>query len=217
MPPQTKIINGSIITPQRILKNGTLLITGNKITEVSEGNIDAPNATVIDAGGKYVSPGFIDIHVHGGGGHDFMDGTEEAFLEAAKLHAAFGTTAITPTTLSSSREDLLQLLEVYKQVEKKEHDGAAFIGMHLEGPYFAMNQRGAQDPRFIRNPDPSEYLPILAEYGNIIARWSAAPELPGALDFADVLKPKNILPALAHTDAIYEEVRAGFEHGYSMI
>ncbi|HEY4323207.1 MAG TPA: N-acetylglucosamine-6-phosphate deacetylase [Mucilaginibacter sp.] len=215
-PQQTKIINGSIITPHRVLKNGTILITGNKITEVNEGNIDSPEAVIIDAGGKYVSPGFVDIHVHGGGGHDFMDCTEEAFLGVAKLHAAFGTTAITPTTLSCSREELLQLLEVYKQVKQKEHGGAAFIGMHLEGPYFAMNQRGAQDPRYIRNPDPSEYLSVLSEYGHIIKRWSAAPELPGALDFADVLKTKNILAALAHTDAIYEEVLKGFEHGYKL-
>jgi N-acetylglucosamine-6-phosphate deacetylase len=92
--------------------------------------------------------------------------------------------------------------------------GASFIGMHLEGPYFSMNQRGAQDPRYIRNPDPEEYREILSTYPSI-RRWSAAPELSGALDFGTYLRSKGVLAALAHTDAVYEEVLAAFEKGYT--
>jgi N-acetylglucosamine-6-phosphate deacetylase len=87
--------------------------------------------------------------------------------------------------------------------------------MHLEGPYFAMNQRGAQDPRYIRDPDPAEYEDVLSR-SSIVARWSAAPELKGALTFARYLKTRGILPALAHTDAIYEEVLEAFENGYTL-
>jgi N-acetylglucosamine-6-phosphate deacetylase len=87
--------------------------------------------------------------------------------------------------------------------------------MHLEGPYFAMNQRGAQDPRFIRDPDPAEYEEILSRY-SCIKRWSAAPELKGAIDFGRFLRSKNVLPAIAHTDAIYEEVIVAFENGYTL-
>lgn len=205
-----KIINGRIITPYRALHGATLLITEGKITAISEGDIDIPEAHTIDAAGDYVAPGFIDIHIHGGGGHDFMDGTEEAFLGVARLHARHGTTSMTPTTLSSEKEDLHQILQIYEKLSGE----PAFIGMHLEGPYFAMNQRGAQDPRYIRDPDPLEYQPLLTQFPSI-RRWSAAPELNGALAFAEFVRSKGVLVALAHTDAIYEEVLQGFEKGFT--
>src|SRR5260370_2390984 len=97
---QLKIINGQVITPKGILKGGSILVGSGKIIEISNNFIDAPNTLEIDAKGKYVSPGFIDIHLHGGGGHDFMDNTVEAFLGIAQLHTKHGTTAMLPTTLS---------------------------------------------------------------------------------------------------------------------
>ncbi|MDR3713701.1 MAG: N-acetylglucosamine-6-phosphate deacetylase [Puia sp.] len=209
----TRIINARIITPYRIIEGGSLLITGDTITAVSEETLENEDALVIDADHKYLAPGFIDIHVHGGGGSDFMDGTEEDFLRIAELHARHGTTSMTPTTLSCEREGLLQTIRTYEKMAGSGYPGSDFIGLHLEGPYFAMSQRGAQDPRYIRNPDPAEYRDILSRTGSI-RRWSAAPELPGALEFADFLHSKGILAALAHTDAIYEEVLEGFERGY---
>ena len=210
-----KISNGKIITPDRIIPRGTVLVTGEKITEVSEGDIEAPDAIELDAAGKYVSPGFIDIHIHGGGGYDFMDNTVEAFLEIAKTHARFGTTAMYPTTLTSRKEDMIRSLEIYGQASSQNGSGAQLMGMHLEGPYFAMNQRGAQDPKYIRDPDPREYKEIIA-CSQAIKRWSAAPELKGAIEFGRYLTSKGILPALAHTDAIYEEVVEAFENGYTL-
>ena len=155
---RVKIFNGKIITPHKIIDGGTVIVTGNTITAVNKGNIEAEDAILIDAKGKYISPGFIDMHVHGGGGHDFMDGNETAFLKIAETHARYGTTAMLPTTLSSSKEELLQSLKLYEKANKKNINGSQFLGMHLEGPYFAMNQRGAQDPRCIRDPEPAEYL-----------------------------------------------------------
>ncbi|ADY52344.1 N-acetylglucosamine 6-phosphate deacetylase [Pseudopedobacter saltans DSM 12145] len=210
-----KIHNGDIITPYKIIKSGTILIKGSKIIDIQAGDIDIPDCESIDAGGNYISPGFIDIHVHGGGGHDFMDGTADAFLKIAEAHARYGTTALSPTTLTSEKEDLFKTLDNYEAANKSNLKGAQFIGMHLEGPYFAMSQRGAQDPRYIRNPDPAEYEEIL-NYSKSISRWSAAPELKGAIEFGRYLKSKGILVALAHTDAIYEEALEAFENGYSL-
>ncbi len=213
---QLKICNANIITPYTIIENGTILVADKKIIAVSEKNIEAEDAIVIDAKGKYVSPGFIDIHVHGGGGHDFMDGNETAFLKIAELHARYGTTAMLPTTLTSSKEELLQTLAIYESAHKKNTNGAQFLGMHLEGPYISMNQRGAQDGRYIRNPDPNEYQEIISST-SCIKRWSSAPELKGSMQLGHFLKSKNILPAIAHTDAIYEEVLEAFNNGYTLI
>ncbi len=213
---QTIITNGRVITPRGILEGGFVLITGARITSISAEKIMAPGATVIDAAGNYVSPGFIDIHIHGGGGHDFMDGSENAFLQIAETHARYGTTSMVPTTLTSKKEDLIHTLELYKKAHNNNSNGAQFLGMHLEGPYFALNQRGAQDPQFIRDPDPEEYEYILDRY-DIITRWSAAPELPGAIAFGKALVKKGVLPAIAHTDAIYEDVVEAFNNGYSLV
>lgn len=210
-----KIFNGHIITPYRIIRNGTVIIQDGLISEVTQLNVEVADALEIDAKGNYIAPGFIDLHIHGGGGYDFMDGTEEAFLKIAEIHARYGTTAMVPTTLTSEKEDLLKTLDIYETANKKNLLGAQFLGMHLEGPYFAVSQRGAQDPRYIRNPDPAEYEEILA-YSSSIARWSAAPELPGAIAFGKRLREKNILAAVAHTDAIYEEVLEAYENGYSL-
>lgn len=211
---QLKIINAKIITPAQVIENGTMLVDDGLIVDITGTDNGGAANEVIDAAGKYLAPGFIDIHVHGGGGHDFMDNTVEAFLEIARLHARFGTTAITPTTLSCESEDLLKTLDTYAEADKLNHDGARFIGMHIEGPYFSMGQRGAQDARFIRNPDPEEYQAIIARY-NYIKRWSAAPELDGAIELGRYLKEHDILAAIAHTDAIDEDVFAAFEAGYS--
>lgn len=191
------------------------MIENGKIAAISEGYIDAPAATQIDAAGKYVSPGFIDIHIHGGGGHDFMDNTVEAFLTIANTHARYGTTAMLPTTLTSSKEDLLETLRVYEIADKQNSKGSQFIGMHLEGPYFALNQCGAQDPRYIRDPNPDEYREILSNT-SAIKRWSAAPELKGAVDFGKYVTSQGVLAAIAHSDAVYEEVLTAFENGYTL-
>jgi N-acetylglucosamine-6-phosphate deacetylase len=209
-----KIHNGKILTPYRVIE-GTVVVIDGKIADVVEGDVQVSDAIEIDAGGRYVSPGFIDIHVHGGGGHDFMDGSEEAFLKIAETHAMYGTTGLMPTTLTSELDELYHTLDLYKQADTNNTKGARFLGMHLEGPYFSMAQRGAQDPRYIRNPDPKEYMDILSRSSDI-KRWSAAPELAGAIEFAHHLRSKDILVAMAHTDAIYEEALVAFEAGYTL-
>jgi N-acetylglucosamine-6-phosphate deacetylase len=210
-----KITNGQIITPDRIIGNGSILIENGKILEVTESEVDAGDAQTIDAGGQYVSPGFIDLHVHGGGGHDFMDNSVEGFLEIAKTHARHGTTAMYPTTLTCEKPDLLETLRVYEEANKLNTEGAQFMGIHLEGPYFAQTQRGAQDPRFIRDPDPEEYREVLLQ-SKSIRRWSAAPERPGAIEFGRYMVQHNVLPAIAHTDAIYEDVIEAYNNGYTL-
>ncbi|MDR2039404.1 MAG: N-acetylglucosamine-6-phosphate deacetylase [Bacteroidales bacterium] len=210
-----KIINGKIITSTRIFP-GVVCVDGNKICEISDRDIDFPHAVIVDAKGKYISPGFIDLHTHGAGNSDFMDGTVDAYLTAVERHAVHGTTALYPTTLASTYEELIHTFEVYEETITKNTKGATMMGLHLEGPYFSMNQRGAQDPKYIRNPEPKEYLSALHATRHI-KRWSAAPELKGSKEFAEALSVRDILPAIAHTDAVYEEVLPAFDWGFTHI
>ncbi len=212
------IDNGKIILPDKILEGYALICDSGRIIQLllSSELVASESDKVIDACGNYISPGFIDIHTHGGGGHDFMDGTVDAYLGAARMHAKHGTTALLPSTLSATMKEMLTSFEVYREADEQNKTGAQFIGLHLEGPYFSFNQRGAQDPKYIRNPDPVEYNRIL-DASDDIRRWSLAPELPGALEFAQVLVGRNILPSIAHSDAVYEEVLDAYNAGFTHI
>ena len=210
-----KIFNGRILTPYRNLSQGTIVVTGDKISAVSEGNIEVPGAIEIDAKGKNVSPGFIDLHVHGGGGHSFLDGSVNAFLSIAETHAKHGTTSMYPTALSGDKAELLKNLKLYEQADQQNKAGAQFLGVFLEGPYYSMEQRGAQDPRYIRDPNPEEYKDILSQT-SVIKRWDSAPERKGALEFARYLQSQGVVPSMGHTNATYEEVLIAFENGYKI-
>ena len=213
---KTIIKNGYILTPNRNLGLGYVVFEDGIILEVGTGNIEIANSEVIDADGNYISAGFIDIHTHGGGGADFMDGTVEACLVAAEKHAQHGTTLLFPTTLTSTNDQLFDSFDIYTKAKELNKKGAQFGGLHLEGPYFAHEFRGAQDPRFLRNPSPDEYLEII-ERSNDIVRWSVAPELPGALEFGDCLQKNGILPAIAHSNALFEQTVEAYERGFRLI
>jgi N-acetylglucosamine-6-phosphate deacetylase len=210
------ILKGKVILKDRILKNGCVLVANNRIAGVEERIPEWENARFIDMGDNYISPGFIDIHVHGGGGHDFMDGTTEAFVKVAEMHAMHGTTSMLPTTLTADLNGILHTIETYRQSISLNSKGASFLGLHLEGPYFSMAQRGAQDPRYIRDPDPLEYMEIL-RHSDVIRRWSIAPEKKGALELGRLLTDSGILPSMAHTDAIYEEAYDAWQNGFSLL
>lgn len=211
-----KIVNGNIITPYRMIKKGTVLINDGKVEYVGKQDVSAEDYEKIDACGNFVSPGFIDIHIHGGGGHNFIDSTEEAYLGVAEMHASHGTTSMVVTNGTSTSEEIKESFEVYRRAKKLNKKGSQFLGVHLEGPYFAMSQRGAQDPRYIRNPEPDDYKKIMS-WSDDIVRWSAAPELEGICEFGSCLVNNGILPSIGHTDAVYEDVKLAFEYGFKHI
>jgi N-acetylglucosamine-6-phosphate deacetylase len=212
------IVNGRLIIPDGILRGKVVVCRGGVIEEVvSEcGFVSQPGDEIVDAEGFYVSPGFIDMHVHGGGGHDFMDGTLEAFLGAARTHACHGTTTMLPTTLTCPYDELMNVLEVYRKARELNTAGAKFAGLHLEGPYFSPAQSGAQDPAWLKTPRPEEYNAIL-DASEDIARWSVAPELEGALEMGRELRRRGVLASIAHSDATYGEAERAWEAGYSHV
>ena len=208
----TQLINAKILTPQGWLKDGSVLIRDGKILEVTNCDLAVIGAQLIDVKGMYVLPGGVEIHAHGGGGRDFMEGTEDAFRKAAATHMQYGTTSIFPT-LSSSTVPMIEAAAETCTKLMAEPD-SPILGLHLEGHYFNMKMAGGQMPENIKDPDPNEYIPIVEKW-NCIKRWDAAPELPGALQFGKYITGKGILASVGHTQAEYEDIHAAFEAGYS--
>jgi N-acetylglucosamine-6-phosphate deacetylase len=211
------IVGKKIITPFGLI-NGYLEIEDGKITKVKEGNFEHhEDVEAIDAGENYVSPGFIDIHTHGGGGHDFMDGSVECILKASEKHLEHGTTTIVPTTLTSTQDELFKTIDNFKKAKINLKYGPYLHGLHLEGPYFSQEQRGAQDPRFIKDPDSNEYKKIIEYANGAVARWTVAVELDGALEMGDYLKENGIVASIGHSNAEYFRVAEAVRHGYSLL
>lgn len=209
----TQIFNARILTPQGWLKDGSVLIRDGKILEVSNCDLPIIGATLINAKGSYIIPGGVEIHVHGGGGRDFMEGSEDAFRTAVRTHMLHGTTSIFPTLSSSTIPMIRAAAETTEKMMAEPN--SPVLGLHLEGHYFNMKMAGGQMPENIKNPDPNEYIPLLEET-HCIKRWDAAPELPGAMQFGKYITSKGVLAAVGHTQAEFEDIymanQAGYKH-----
>lgn len=209
----TQIINGQILTPQGWLKDGSVLINDGKILEITNSDLAVIGATVIDAKGMFIVPGFVSMHCHGGGGHDFTEGTTEAFKEAVTAHLKHGSTTIFPTLSSTTFENIRLAAATCDQLMAEDAD-TTIMGLHIEGPYLNENMAGTQWKEFLKNPDPEEYK-ALVESTKCIKRWDISPELPGAHEFAHYMTSKGILTAITHTEAEYQEIKDAFAAGFT--
>ena len=208
----TQIINGHILTPQGWMKDGSVLISDGKILEVTNSDLAVIGAKVVDAKGMYIVPGFVAMNIHGGGGFDFSDCTEEAFEGAVAAHQRYGATTIFPTVLARDLAKIEQAAEVCERVMKK-NDGPV-LGLHIEGPYLNPKMAASLFVDRESDPDPAEYEELL-ERTRCVRRWDASPELPGALEFARHLKAKGILAAISHTEAEFDLIRKAYEAGFT--
>lgn len=212
--------NARIVLPDTILDNHYVSVKNGVIESIGKGMPDREqlnSCTTVDCGGQYLSPGFIDIHCHGGGGADFMDGHMEDILTAARAHLIHGTTGICPTTLTCSDEELFTFFESFRQAREVTEQMPHLLGIHLEGPYFSPAQAGAQPPKYLAHPRPEHYHEILRRGQGSVVRWSVAPELPGALELGDELAGKGIKVSMGHSDAGFDDIVNAMEHGYSQI
>ncbi|MBR3648301.1 MAG: N-acetylglucosamine-6-phosphate deacetylase [Paludibacteraceae bacterium] len=209
-----QIVGGRILTPQGWLLGGSVIVEGTKIFAVENTQLSIQDAERIDVHGADIVPGGIDLHVHGGGGSDFMEGTVEAFQTAVNAHLQHGTTAIFPT-LSSSTVPMMEAgLDACR--EMMQDPTSPVQGLHLEGPYFNPAQAGAQIPEWIKAPLPEEYYSILEHGKGVLKRWDEAPELEGSKGFVIACASHGVLPSIAHTRALYKDVHeanlAGMTH-----
>ena len=211
-PMKTVILGAKALLPEGVRQMQVIAENG-RILDVAGHVSYGPEDRVIRAEGLYLSPGFVDIHVHGGGGFSAMSGNAEDVIAMANAHARHGTTAILPTTLAAPIPTLLSAVQGIRRASELPCD-ASILGAHLEGPCLSPAQTGAQSPDDLKVPSEVDLTPLLDAWPEGIRMMGAAPELPGALTLGDQLAKRGVVPSIAHSNATYSQVEEALGHGY---
>lgn len=211
------LMRGGLILTDRTVAAGQVLVRDGRIAEIAEQPVAGPpptDAEVVDAGGGWIAPGYVDLHVHGGAGADFMDGSDAAFATVLAAHARHGTTSIVPTSTAARHEQILAMLACCRRARDGAPPGARVLGAHLYGPYFRREARGCHPAAPVRDPTAAEYAQYL-ETG-IVLTASIAPELTGAEAFTRACLASGVRMNAGHTHATFDEmaqaVRWGVRH-----
>jgi N-acetylglucosamine-6-phosphate deacetylase len=240
------LVVGRVVLPDHVLERGAVLINDGRITAVDRQSSleqqigDDARPTVIDAGDGYIVPGFVDIHVHGGLGADFMDGTAAAYETALRAHLRHGTTSLTPTTTVARHDQIMAVLKLTREFMQRGEGGGGraeadnrsdppdrlpsplpphpspllprVLGAHFYGPYFRYEARGAHPGKEIRPPVEREYAEYL-DYADALATATIAPELPGAEQFAAACRERGVRLNSGHSWCSFEQMRAAVGWG----
>ena len=206
--------NGMIVLEDRLVSNGHVMVSRGRIESVHEtGPLPiSRDVRQVDLKGGYLVPGYVDLHCHGGGGGDFMDGTADAFQIACRAHARHGTTSIAPTTTTGLHRQHLKFLELCRQMKHEGTGGSRVIGGHWYGPYFNMDARGAHSATGVRAPRRAEFNEYL-EFADSLVSATVAPELPGAESFVRACRERSLLCTAGHTLATFEQMEQAVSWG----
>ncbi len=200
--------NGRLIFPDGVRDGLEIVAKNGTITEIRE-ETRLSEKNVVDLGGNYLAPGFVDLHVHGAVGRDSMEASEEAFRAICNFHASGGTTSLLLTTATAP---IAAIVDVLNAVRNCRSSLKLVAGVHVEGPFISKNKRGAQRDEFICQPTP-ELISQFLEYADVIKRVTLAPELPGAMEAIARFYARKISVSGGHSDAWDEDARAAFTHG----
>ncbi|HLB23711.1 MAG TPA: N-acetylglucosamine-6-phosphate deacetylase, partial [Dehalococcoidia bacterium] len=213
----TAITNARLILDDAV-RDGALLIDGDRITAVlPPGDALPTGAHVIDAGGRYLAPGLIDVHVHGGGGFDLMSDDPDQVRGYARWVATRGVTGFLISTSGADHAQILLRLRALAPVVGPFPGGARVLGFHLEGPYINPVRKGAFPPRWLRAPSAAEYRELYDAAQGHIVQMTLAPELPGADELIDAVVASGAVAAMGHTDATYEQAMAAIDRGVTHV
>jgi len=204
-------LNANIITDSGVIADGMVLVRGDRIDYAGPRRDVPPSAEIVDVADQLLAPGFVDIHIHGGAGSDFMDATDADIETVFRYHAAHGTTSLCPTTATAPLAEILSALAAIERYRSGPQRFGRALGAHVEGPYLAMTKRGCHLPQFVRNPEEREWRQIL-ERGPI-ASMTLAPELPGARLLVEELHRRGANANAGHSEALYQEVENAADWG----
>jgi N-acetylglucosamine-6-phosphate deacetylase len=209
--------NGTILSGSGPISHAMVVVLKGRIEHLGayDPGLIPPDAERIDAGGLYIAPGFVDIHVHGGSGSDFMDATAADVETVFRYHAAHGTTSLCPTTATAPLDEILSALDGLARYRASDQRWGRALGAHIEGPYLAASKRGCHLPEHLRNPDDGEWRQIL-ERGPI-ASLTLAPELPGARELVEALHKQGANANAGHSEALYHEISESIAWGVNHV
>ena len=215
------IINGTIITPFHLVSGKAIVVEKGRIREIVNkkelSTATLTGAEVIKGKDKFIVPGYIDLHVHGGGGSDVMDGDYEAINQIAIARSHFGTTSFLPTTMTMSKDKIIRSLKSIHEARLKGTGTAEILGIHMEGPYINPEKKGAQKEEDIKKISIEEFLEFNQASGNLIRLVTIAPEMPGAIDLIKYLYKQEIIASVGHSNATYVQTQAGIKAGLSHV
>jgi N-acetylglucosamine-6-phosphate deacetylase len=214
------IVNARVVTSGGgVLDDGWVWMRdGGTIGAIGRGGVDplpaeTAGAERVDGGGGWVLPGFIDVHVHGGAGHDFMYAEEDGLLAITRFHVEHGTTGMLATSLTAARDELSAVLERVSRFMSGSMPYAQVLGVHFEGPFISMKWKGAQNPAYILPPQADWLEDWVRRYPGVIKLQTLAPESEGALNYIERLASHGIVPSCGHTDATYDQILAAAGRG----
>lgn len=211
---KTQICHVTRITPEGLVPDSTIEVEGTKIKAVYDGAAPTgEDVRLVDGSGMYAAPGFVDIHLHGGGGVEFMSGDPEKIRRGCLAHARHGTTTLLPTTLAAPMELTLGMIRGVRAAQAMTKE-CTIAGVHLEGPFLSPTQSGAQSPDALAVPAPELWERLLEEWPGGVKLMGAAPELPNAMELGDALKARGIPASIAHSDADYDVCLRAADHGF---
>lgn len=209
--PRYALVNGEIVLPNTTVVGKALVVDGATITGLANPE-DLGDIPTHDVGGRYIAPGLIDIHIHGAMRHSFDEPTEASYSAVVEENARHGVTSLLVTLSTAPVESLVRCLEFSRAWMQSDHPGAQVLGVHLEGPYFSLEQRGAQDPRHIRTPNDGT-ADALLEHHDVIRIFTLAPELPGGFDLIRRIVARGVVAAAGHSAARDTELHAAESAG----
>lgn len=217
---QIQLLYGNVLTPAGLIQDGVLAIAGEKIVYAGEAaglpaELQQNDPQVLKHPDGYIIPGFIDIHVHGGNSEDFMDSSKEVLDKITSFHSSQGTTAMLATTMTAPKADIDRVLQEVQNYRNQEMPYTRLEGVHLEGPFISPKWPGAQNPEHIVLANIEWLEEWVSKYPGLVRQVTLAPEREGALEAVKWLNSHDIVAALGHTDATYDEVEAAVEAGLS--
>lgn len=205
--------NAKIVLSNKIIE-GDILLNNSRIEKISEKIINQ-DYEEINLNGKYLGPAFVDVHIHGANGSDTMDSTEKALRNISLYLAKEGTANFLATTLTSSKEDLKKVLKVVGNLQDKDIEGANIFGVHMEGPYFSVEYKGAQNEKYMKSAEIKEIEEYLSIKEGLIKIFSISPHNVENINAIKYLVSKGIIASVAHSTATYEDVEKAVENGLS--
>lgn len=206
------LTNGRIVLPNEIVNNKAVVVEGASILGIADTRALGHEVTRLDVGGRYITPGLIDIHTHGALAHTFNEPTAQAFATITGENVRRGVTSVLATVAAAPIEEMVECLKFSREWMNQSQEGARVLGVHLEGPYINPAQKGALDPKNVRNPDDGT-PDILLEHHDVVRIMAFAPELPGALELTKKLNGLGIVPSAGHSSAKDTDVLAAMKFG----